>query len=77
MSIKQNKLKKISRVKTISQMSLCFSVFGALCHVKTKSSTPHLASNEVFRLTFIEAFQLIDLIFAIRFSIWACTLMKK
>ena len=32
---------------------------------KTKSSTPHLAPNEVFRLIFIEAFQAIDLIFAI------------
>ena len=44
---------------------------------RVKSSTPHLAPNEVFRITFIEAFQAIDLIFAISFSIWACTLMKK
>ena len=43
---------------------------------KTKSSTPHLAPIEVFSLIFIEAFQVIDLIFAIGFSIWACTLMK-
>ena len=44
---------------------------------KATSSTPHLAPNEVCRLIFIEAFQAIDLIFAISFSIWACTLMKK
>ena len=44
---------------------------------KAKSSTPHLAPNEVFRLIFIETFQTIDLIFAISFSIWACTLMKN
>ena len=44
---------------------------------KAKSSTSHLAPDEVFRLIFIEAFQAIDLIFAINFSIWACTLMKK
>ena len=44
---------------------------------KAKSSTPHLAPNDVFRLIFIEAFQAIDLIFAISFSIWVCTLMKK
>ena len=44
---------------------------------KAKSSTPHLAPNEVFTITFIEAFQTIDLTFAINFSIWACTLMKK
>ena len=44
---------------------------------KAKSSTPHLARNEVCKLIFIEAFQAIDLIFAISFSIWACTLMKN
>ena len=44
---------------------------------KAKSSIPHLAPSEVFRIIFIEAFQAIDLIFAIHFSIWACTLMKK
>ena len=44
---------------------------------KAKSSTPHLAPNEVFRIIFIEAFQATDLIFAINLSIWACTLMKK
>ena len=44
---------------------------------KAKSSTPHLAPNEAFRLIFIEAFLAIDLIFAISFSVWACTLMKK
>ena len=44
---------------------------------KTESSIPHLAPNEVFRLTFIEAFQATDLIFAISFSISACTMMKK
>ena len=44
---------------------------------KAKSSSPHLAPNEVFRLIFIEAFQAMDLIFVISFSIWACTLMKK
>ena len=36
---------------------------------KAKSSTQHLAPNEVFRLTFIEAFRATDL--------WTCTLMKK
>ena len=44
---------------------------------KAESSTPHLAPNGVFRIIFIEVFQAIDLIFAINFSIWACTLMKK
>ena len=44
---------------------------------KTKSSIPYLAPNGVFMLTFIGAFQAIDLIFAIGFSIWACILMKK
>ena len=44
---------------------------------KAKSSTPYLAPNGVFRLIFIEAFLAMVLIFAICFSIWACTLMKK
>ena len=44
---------------------------------KANFSTPHLAPNEVFRLIFIEAFQAIDQIFAISFSIWACIFMKK
>ena len=40
---------------------------------KAKSPTSHLAPNEVFNVTFVEAFQVIDLIFAIGFSIWAFT----
>ena len=42
-----------------------------------KSSIPHLAPNDVIRLISIQAFQVIDWIFAISFSIWACTFMKK
>ena len=41
------------------------------------TSTPHLAPDDVVRLNSIQAFQVIDLIFAINFSIWACTFMKK
>ena len=41
------------------------------------SSTPHVAPNELFRLISIQAFQVIDLIFAISFSIWAWAFMKK
>ena len=68
MSINQNvliekKLKKIASVKTTSLMSSCVSVFKALgqcggtrlgyTESKIKSSTPYLAPNKVFRLTFI------------------------
>ena len=45
--------------------------------IKAKSLTQHLATNEAFKLTFIEVFQAIYLMFAISFSIWVCTLNKK
>ena len=35
---------------------------------KAKSSTPHLALNEIFRIIFIELFLVIDLIFVISFQ---------
>ena len=74
MSINKSQFKKISSVKTISEMTSRFIVFEALGQYgrtgpkystpnglgytksMAKSSTPHLAPNEVFRLTFIEAF---------------------
>ena len=36
-----------------------------------------MTPNDVVMLISIQAFQVIDLIFAIKFSIWACTFMKK
>ena len=71
----------------------CFRVFGALgqfgetgpkypnglgyTESNTKSSTAHLTPNGVVRLISIQAFQLINLILAISFSIWACAFRKK
>ena len=42
-----------------------------------KYSAPHLTPNEVFRLISVQTFQVMDLFFAISFSISAWTFMKK
>ena len=81
-------IKLYSSAKTIWQLNYAFfRVFVALgqfgetepiyTESNAKYSAPHLTPNEVFRLISIQAFQVIDLIFAISFSTSAWTLRKN
>ena len=81
-------IKLYSSAKTIWQLNYTFfRVFVALgqfgetepiyTESNAKYSAPHLTPNEVFRLISVQTFQVMDLFFAISFSISAWTFMKK